>query len=269
MVVNQRYAMGVEYDGSRFYGWQRQRQHPTVQAVLETAVSRVADEPVAVHCAGRTDTGVHALAQVVHFDTRARRDERSWVLGTNSHLPAAASALWVRQVDTEFHARFSALSRSYRYTILNRWVRPALDRDRSAWVREPLDATAMQAAAQALVGEHDFEAFRAAGCQAPNPVRHVHRLAVKRRGQQVDVTVTANAFLYHMVRNIVGTLIQVGRGVRDAEWVAAVLHGRRRDQAGSTAPAAGLYFVGAEYPDHFGLPQPGTAPAWPRGWNLS
>jgi len=261
--------MGVEYDGSRFYGWQRQRQHPTVQAVLEAAVSRVADETVTLHCAGRTDTGVHALGQVVHFDTRAIRDERSWVLGTNSQLPAAASALWVRPVDNGFHARFAALSRSYRYTILNRWVRPALDRNRSAWMREPLDAAVMQTAGQALVGEHDFEAFRAAGCQAPNPVRHVRRLTDERLGQQVEVEITANAFLYHMVRNMVGTLIEVGRGARATDWVAAVLRERRREQAGATAPAAGLYFVGAEYPDSFGLPGPGTPAAWPRGWNLS
>lgn len=249
-----RLAAGIEYDGSGFYGWQRQRQSPTVQACLEHAIGRVADHPVTVHCAGRTDTGVHAHCQVVHFDTAAERRERSWVLGANTHLHPGVSVLWARPVDDAFHARFCATRRAYRYRMLNRWVRPAIERGRVAWIRRPLDARRMQAASQALLGEHDFSSFRAAGCQARTPVRTVHRLEVRRTGSEVVIDIEANAFVYHMVRNIAGTLIAVGAGDKPVEWPAAVLAAADRTKAGPTAPAEGLYFVAPAYPGYGHLP---------------
>ncbi|TVS11662.1 MAG: tRNA pseudouridine(38-40) synthase TruA [Wenzhouxiangella sp.] len=249
-----RLAAGVEYDGSGFFGWQRQRQSPTVQSCLETALARVADHPLTVHCAGRTDTGVHAWCQVVHFDTRADRDERAWVLGANTHLPAGISVLWAREVGHDFHARFSARRRRYHYRILNRWVRPAVERDRVAWIRQPLDAARMNEAARFLLGEHDFSSFRAVGCQARSPVRTVHAASVSRLGHEVSLHIEANAFVYHMVRNVAGVLIAVGRGQRSPEWVAELLAARDRTVAGVTAPAGGLYFVAPSYPDHPALP---------------
>ncbi len=249
-----RLAAGVEYDGSGFFGWQRQRQSPTVQECLEDALSRVADHPVTVHCAGRTDTGVHAFCQVVHFDTEAVRRERSWVLGTNSTLHPGITLLWTREVDGDFHARFRAVRRYYRYRILNRWVRPAIDRGRVAWVRHRLDAESMHEAAQALVGEHDFSSFRAVGCQAKSPIRTVHRVEVARHGHEVVMEIEANAFVYHMVRNIAGTLIAIGQGERPVNWAGEVLRARNRTVAGITAPAEGLYFMAPSYPDHAQLP---------------
>jgi tRNA pseudouridine38-40 synthase len=249
-----RLAAGIEYDGSGFFGWQRQRQSPTVQECLESALSRVADHPVTVHCAGRTDTGVHAVCQVVHFDTSAERRERSWVLGANTNLHPGVSMLWTRPVDDDFHARFSARRRRYRYRIVNRWVRPALERGRVAWIRKPLRAERMHEAAQALRGEHDFSSFRAVGCQARSPVRQVHEIAVRRCGNEVVVDIVANAFVYHMVRNIAGTLIPVGTGERPVEWPGEVLARADRTAAGITAPAEGLYFVAPAYPDYPELP---------------
>lgn len=253
-----RYALGVEYDGSGFYGWQTQRQEPTVQASLEAALARVADHPVRVACAGRTDTGVHATCQVAHFDTDARRSPRSWVLGANSNLPDAVSVLWMQPVPDDFHARFSALARSYRYVILNRWIRPALEADRVSWQRRPLDHGAMNEAARALLGEHDFSAFRSSGCSANHPVREVQAVSVGRQADRVHLDITANGFLYHMVRNIAGSLMEVGLGERPVSWVGELLAGRDRTRAGVTAPPAGLYFTGVRYPEHFGLP---TTPA--------
>jgi len=249
-----RLAAGIEYDGSGFYGWQRQRQSPTAQACLEAALGRVANHPVTVHCAGRTDTGVHAHCQVVHFDTDAERSERSWVLGTNTHLHPGISVLWVRQADSAFHARFSATRRRYRYRMLNRWVRPAIQRGRVAWIRQPLDARLMHEAAQALLGEHDFSSFRAVGCQANTPVRRIHHLCVTRQGAEVIIDIEANAFVYHMVRNIAGTLIPVGKGERAVSWPGEVLTAADRTLAGPTAPAEGLYFVAPSYPDYPHLP---------------
>ena len=249
-----RLAAGVEYDGSGFFGWQRQRQSPTVQECLEEALSRVADHPVTVHCAGRTDTGVHAFCQVVHFDTEVVRRERSWVLGTNSRLHPGITLLWAREVDEDFHARFRAERRQYRYRILNRWIRPAIDRGRVAWIRRPLDAVRMHEAAQVLVGEHDFSSFRAVGCQAKSPVREVHRVAVTRDGHEVVIEIEANAFVYHMVRNIAGTLIAVGQGERPVNWAGEVLSARDRTVAGITAPAEGLYFMAPSYPGYPDLP---------------
>ncbi len=249
-----RLAAGVEYDGSAFFGWQRQRQSPTVQACVEQALSRVADHPIIVQCAGRTDTGVHAYCQVIHFDTQAVRSERSWVLGANTTLHPGISLIWLRLMDSQFHARFSAQRRRYRYRILNRWVRPAVDRGRVAWCRRPLDTDRMHAAAQALLGEHDFSSFRAVGCQARSPIRRVHAVAVDRVADEVIVDIEANAFVYHMVRNIAGSLMAIGRGEQRVDWLQHLLAIKDRNQAGATAPAEGLYFMAPSYPERFGLP---------------
>lgn len=262
-----RFAIGVEYDGSAFFGWQLQRQEPTVQGCLEAALSRVADHDVRLTCSGRTDTGVHALCQVAHFDTHAQRSERSWVLGANTQLPAALSVLWIREVDESFHARFTAYARTYRYVILNRWIRPALDARRVGWCRKPLDAGVMHAAAQALIGEHDFSAFRAAECQARHAVREVKAIAVQREGSRVAIDVTANGFLYHMVRNIAGCLIAIGCGEQPASWLAELLAARDRTRAAPTAPPDGLYFVGARYPRQYDLPP--AEVEFPAGWDVS
>lgn len=262
-----RFALGLEYDGSVFFGWQLQRQEPTVQGCVENALAKVADHEIRVSCCGRTDTGVHALCQVAHFDTHAQRSERSWVLGLNSRLPAGISVLWIREVDEAFHARFTAYARTYRYVILNRWVRPALDAHRACWYRRPLDADRMHESAQVLCGEHDFSAFRAAACQARHAVREVHAVSVRRQGGRVEIEVTANGFLYHMVRNLAGSLMSVGCGERPAAWLGEVLRSRDRTRAAPTAPAAGLYFVAARYPDHYGLP--GGAIEFPAGWDAS
>jgi tRNA pseudouridine38-40 synthase len=262
-----RYAIGVEYDGSAFLGWQIQAQEPTVQACVERAVSRVADHEVRVTCCGRTDTGVHALCQVAHFDTDAVRSERSWVLGLNSHLPAGASVLWIRQTDDEFHARFSAFSRSYRYLIMNRWIRPALDARRKSWCRVPLDADNMHQAAQLLLGEHDFTSFRASACQAQHAVREIQGISVRREGDVISLDVSANGFLYHMVRNIAGSLIKVGKGEARCAWIGEVLEKQDRALAAPTAAPEGLYFLGARYADRYQLPD--VTPAFPRGWDKS
>ena len=263
-----RIALGIEYDGSRFYGWQTQRQTPTVQEELERALAKVASAPVSVMCAGRTDTGVHAHCQVVHFDTDSKRSERSWVLGANTNLPEGATVLWARAVPDTFHARHSALARSYQYHILNRWTRPALDATRSSWIRERLDADKMHVAAQALIGENDFSSFRAIGCQSTTPWRNIHSIKVWREQHEVRVAITANAFVYHMVRNIVGSLVEVGKGTYPPEWLGQLLAARDRTQAGPTAPSAGLYFVAPSYDNSWQLPTH-DRPAFPRGWNLS
>lgn len=260
--MTRRIALGVEYDGTAFRGWQWQHGEPTVQAAVESALSSVADHPVRVVCAGRTDTGVHARCQVLHFDSPAPRAEKAWVLGGNSQLPPGVSVLWAREVPAEFHARFSATGRRYRYRILNRWTRPALDRHRAAWWFYPLDADRMQEGARHLVGEHDFTSFRSAGCQARHPVREVRSLRVERQGECIVIDIEANAFLQHMVRNIAGTLMAVGQGEREADWVGAVLAARDRKRAGVTAPPEGLTFVGVDYPPDFGLPRD-TGPAFP------
>jgi tRNA pseudouridine38-40 synthase len=252
--TGQRIAVGIEYDGSRYVGWQRQPEAPSVQAEIERALGTVADHPVGVTCGGRTDAGVHALGQVAHFDTVADRPLRGWTLGANTALPTDIVILWAAMVPGDFHARYSALSRSYRYVIQNRMVRPALARQRACWIHEALDEAAMNDAAQHLLGEHDFSAFRAAECQSRSPVRRVERISVARSGDLVTIEITANAFLHHMVRNIAGTLITVGRGEQPPAWVARTLAGRDRRSAGITAPAGGLYFLNIEYPRRFGLP---------------
>ncbi|UXI66962.1 tRNA pseudouridine(38-40) synthase TruA [Tahibacter amnicola] len=249
-----RIALGVEYDGTDFLGWQRLGTGRTVQGVLEEALSFVANTPIEVTCAGRTDAGVHGRCQVVHFDTDVQRQDRGWILGTNSRLPTEVAVRWLRHVPDAFHARFSARARRYRYTLLNRPIRPALDARFVAWERLPLDVERMQAGAQHLIGEHDFNAFRTVACQAPNPVRTIHALQIERDDDRIHFEIQANAFLHHMVRNIIGSLLPVGLGERPPEWVGEVLRGRDRALAGPTAPACGLTFLRPLYPDEFGLP---------------
>jgi tRNA pseudouridine38-40 synthase len=258
-----RIAIGIEYDGSAFSGWQSQDHAVGVQSVVERALSAVADHPVAVVAAGRTDAGVHASMQVVHFDTAAVRDERAWMSGAAANLPKQVSVLWAREVAEGFHARYSALARSYRYVILNRTPRPALTNGRVSWVRAPLDEKRMHAAAQHLVGEHDFSSFRAAQCQSRTPMRHLHQIAVTRQGELVILTVCANAFLHHMVRNIAGVLIAIGTGQRPVEWSADVLAFRDRKLGGVTAVPGGLYLAGIRYAAAHGLPSEPLDPATP------
>ena len=257
-----RLACAVEYDGAGFSGWQRQAHARSVQTAVERALSFVADHPVQVSCAGRTDAGVHATWQVVHFDTEARRTHRSWLLGTNANLPGDVRLLQAHAVDDGFHARFSAQARSYRYVILNRAVPSALLRQRVTWEHRLLDEKDMQQAARCLVGQHDFTSFRAVACQAKSPVRTVYRLEVARCGDMVYLDVEANAFLHHMVRNIAGVLMAVGRGDRPAEWVDEVLQYRDRSRGGVTAPAGGLYLVGVSYPPQYGVAAQGVVPVY-------
>ena len=249
-----RFALGVEYDGSDFSGWERQRDRRTVQASLEAALARVAARPVRTVCAGRTDAGVHAIGQVVHFDTEARRELQAWTLGSNTHLPDDVTVNWAHRVTGEFHARYSARCRHYRYLIVNRRVRSALLRRRVAWEHRPLDAARMQAGAEYLLGEHDFTSFRAVGCQAKSAVRKVHGIEVGRDGDLITIEVSANAFLQHMVRNFAGVLMEVGMGKREPRWVLELLEARDRTEGGVTAPADGLYLTQVEYPAEFDLP---------------
>ena len=243
-----RLAMGVEYDGSSFHGWQVQMGVDTVQQRLETALSRVADQPIRVHCAGRTDTGVHGLGQVVHFDTEAQRAPRNWLLGSNANLPPEINVNWVHPVGDEFHARFSATSRSYRYLILNRGTRSAIWRQRAVWIHRPLDETRMREAARHLIGTHDFSSYRALGCQAKSPVRSVSRLEVSREAQRISIDIRADGFLHHMVRNIAGVLIAIGSGDRPVDWSRQVLEHRDRTLGGVTALRHGLYVVDVDCP---------------------
>ncbi|MFW2405353.1 MAG: tRNA pseudouridine(38-40) synthase TruA [Gammaproteobacteria bacterium] len=251
-----RLALSVEYDGTSYCGWQIQPHAPSIQQSLNEAISRVADEPV--HCvgAGRTDTGVHASGQVVHFDSVAERSPRSWLLGINSNLPADINLLNVWPVDDAFHARFSAFRRAYRYVILNRPMRSALARDRAWWVRSSLDIERMAHAAGLLLGEHDFSSFRAAACQAHSAVRDLQRLTVEKTGDRISIECEANAFLHHMVRNIVGSLVRVGSGEADADWLADLLQRRDRRLAGMTAPACGLTLTRIDYPPPFEFIRP-------------
>jgi tRNA pseudouridine38-40 synthase len=246
--------MGVEYDGSAFRGWQIQVGVRSVQAALEEAIARVADQPIRVQCAGRTDAGVHADEQVVHFDTASRRTERAWVLGTNVNLPPDVAVRWARPVDPRFHARFDALARHYRYLIMVRSTRSPLQRDRAVWSHRPLDVARMLEAGQALVGVHDFSSFRAVACQAKSPIRHLHYLELNETDGLIELRVGANGFLHHMVRNIAGVLMTIGRGEAPVEWTRELLDARDRRLGGVTAPPQGLYFVRADYPEGFRLP---------------
>ncbi len=248
-------ALGVEYDGSRYHGWQRQKNTPlTVQEALETALSKLAVHTVATVCAGRTDAGVHALQQVVHFETNKQRADHEWMFGCNSYLPDDIRIVWVRPVSDDFHARFSAAARYYRYEILNRGVKSALYRNHVTTIFHPLDVTLMQQGADYLQGTHDFSSFRAGGCQAKSPIKCLHSISIKRSNDKITVDIIASAFLHHMVRNIVGTLLPVAKGDMPPDWVQSVLLAKDRNKAGVTALPNGLYFKGVYYPKKFGLP---------------
>jgi len=253
-----RIALGLEYDGTDFVGWQIQRAGRSVEAALAAAVQAVANEPAPVHGAGRTDAGVHAAQQVAHFDTVAKRSERQWLLGINSNLPPDVAVRWVREVPATFDARRSALRRRYRYSVLQQPTRPALARARVWWIREPLDAGAMTAASLHWLGEHDFSAFRAAGCQAKSPMRRMVAVRIARaarsRGALWQLDFTANAFLQHMVRNLVGALVEIGRGDLPPAAAGEMLASRDRTRAAVAAPPAGLTLLEVLYPEHYGLP---------------
>jgi tRNA pseudouridine38-40 synthase len=256
-----RIALGIEYDGSRYCGWQMQSHGTrTVQHEIEKALSIVADHPVQVVCAGRTDTGVHATGQVVHFDTHAERKLKAWVMGVNTHLPDDISVYWSKQVDAGFSARFSANMRSYRYVIQQRAARPALYSHRVTWVYDDLNTRAMHEAAQALVGENDFSSFRSSACQSEHAMRFIRSIEISAESSFVYIDIQANAFLHHMVRNIVGSLLKVGTGERQVSWMAELLALKDRTRAGPTAPAQGLYLVAVQYPPEYDLPVSGIVP---------
>lgn len=253
-----RIALGIEYAGHNYSGWQRQNDATTIQGTLESSLSEIADEAIAVICAGRTDAGVHAIQQVVHFDTDIERPSQAWVFGTNTKLPADIAVSWAKSVNADFHARFSALSRTYQYIILNRRSRPAILDKNVTWECRDLDVEKMKMAAESLLGEHDFTSFRAAACQAKSPVREIFKLEIDRVSEYIVLTVSANAFLQHMVRNITGVLLAVGLGKENVDWVADVLRAKDRTVAGVTAPADGLYLVNVHYPEEFAIPMPET-----------
>ena len=242
-----RYALCIEYDGSAFCGWQSQADGGAVQDAVEAALAIIADAPTRVVCAGRTDAGVHALAQVVHFDTLANRPDSAWVRGVNSHLPSSVAVRCAQPVADDFHARFSARGRHYRYVLLNRPQRPGLQAGRVGWHHNPLDEGAMAQAAAMLLGEHDFSAFRSAECQAKSPVKELREARIVRHGDLIVLDFAASAFLHHMVRNIVGALVYVGKGAHPPEWLAELLASRDRRQAAPTFAASGLYFAGVDY----------------------
>ncbi len=257
--MKQRYALGIEYDGRGFKGWQRQEGVQTVQACLENALSKVACTPIITFCAGRTDAGVHATGQVVHFDTALDliRDPKAWIMGTNQYLPKGIRVLWVKKMPSHFDARRSAFAREYSYKIINHRIRPSLYRDYLTWVFRPLDEKIMHEAAQVLVGTHDFTSFRASECQAITPIRTLNFIRVERQQEQVIITVQANAFLHHMVRNIAGVLIKVGTGLAPTEpvnWVNQILAAKDRRAAGATEKPNGLYLTQVYYPEEFDLP---------------
>ena len=257
-----RLALAVEYKGSCYRGWQIQRSGvPTVQAELEQAISRVANEPIATIVAGRTDAGVHATNQIVHFDTRAQRPDYGWKMGINGQLPDDISVHWVQPVSANFHARFSAIERAYRFIIYNSWVKSALLAETTTWEQFELDAEQMQLAADQLVGTHDFSSFRAAECQAHSPVRTLRELCVERFGSFVVIQARADGFLHHMVRNLVGVLLPIGRGRKPVSWAGEVLACKDRRLGGVTAAGNGLYFIKASY-DVASLPQTEAGPAF-------
>lgn len=249
-----RIALGLEYDGSGFCGWQSQPSGCSVQDALQRALTSVAGHAVGVHAAGRTDAGVHALTQVVHFDTQSVRPLNAWVRGVNAFLPAGVRVLWAAAVDDAFHARFSAQRRSYQYLLLNQPVAPAVLAGKAGWFHRPLDVAAMQRAAQGLLGEHDFSAFRAAGCQAKSPVKHFYRAEVRQRGNCIVFDFSASAFLHHQVRNMVGALVYVGKGRYPPEFMVELLASRDRTRAPPTFAADGLYLTGVGYDAQWGLP---------------
>lgn len=263
-VAMKRIALGVEYAGDAFLGWQSQAHGRTVQDALEQAIARIAGHPVRLHCAGRTDAGVHATAQVAHFDTRAVRPVSSWVRGVNTFLPPEVVVRWAQEVNDSFHARYRAVARRYRYLLVNDAVRPALLARRVGWFHRPLDAELMHEVAQGLLGWHDFSAFRAAECQAKSPVKILYEANVQRAGNMLAFDFYANAFLHHMVRNLVGALVYVGSGRFPPEWLQEMLLSGNRDHAAPTFAADGLYLCGVDYPDEWPLPGDGRIIQLPR-----
>jgi len=255
-----RIALGVEYDGTQFAGWQIQKEQRTVQGCLTKAISRVANQPIKTVAAGRTDSGVHALQQVVHFDTDAIREPHNWILGLNTNLPSDMNVVWAKTVDETFSARFSAVKRAYRYIILNRVSRSSLNASRMWWYFQKLDIERMQAAADCLVGHYDFSAFRAKDCQAKSPFKTMESITVSKQGDCIAIDVIGQSFLHHMVRNIVGVLVPIGEGKRPVSWASEVLEGADRARGGITSPPEGLYFVKVDYPAHYGLPTVSTFP---------
>ncbi|MFD2180202.1 tRNA pseudouridine(38-40) synthase TruA [Veronia pacifica] len=255
-----RIALGVEYDGAQYYGWQRQRDVPSVQQHLEKALSKVANQPIEVQCAGRTDAGVHGTGQVVHFDVETSRPLKAWTMGTNSNLPDAIAVRWAKEVPDEFHARFTATARRYRYIIYNHAFRPGIFRHGVSHYHGDLDEKLMHEAGQFLLGENDFSSFRAVQCQSKSPWRNLMHLNVSRQGNFVIIDIKANAFVHHMVRNITGSLITVGRGEQKPEWIKWLLDAKDRNLASATAKAAGLYLVEVDYPAAFDLPKVAPGP---------
>lgn len=255
-------ALGIAYNGKHYFGWQRQEKVASVQAELEKAIAFVANEECAVFCAGRTDSGVHASGQVIHFETGAERPEKAWCFGVNANLPDDIAVTWAKRVDDDFHARFSATARRYRYLIYNHKLRSAILPDGITHYPAPLDHRLMHEAGQALLGEHDFSAFRAAQCQSHTPWRNVHHLHVVRRAEYIVIDIQANAFVHHMVRNIVGSLLEIGCQNRPVSWMAELLAEKDRTLAAPTAKAAGLYLVNVRYPERFALPRTRLGPLY-------
>ena len=251
-----RLALGIEYDGSSFFGWQLQPELSTIQGEIERGLSQIAGEPIRVFCAGRTDTGVHATYQIIHFDTTVIRPIGAWVRGLNALISNEISILWVREVSVDFHARYSALRRTYRYLLLNREQRPGLFAKNIGWYHKNLDIDAMNNAALALIGKHDFSAFRSSECQANSPVRVIEELSIRSSGNIIIFEITANAFLHHMVRNIVGTLVYIGAGKHSVEWMQEILFSRDRALAAPTFSPNGLYLTAIDYNPDWRLPKP-------------
>ncbi len=255
-------ALGVQYNGYRYHGWQKQAHLTTIQGKLESALSAVAAHDVRVFCAGRTDTAVHASNQVIHFETTVTRDIKAWIYGTNTNLPHDIVVSWAQIVDQDFHARFKAQKRFYRYILYNHTIRPALLLQNVSWNFAPLAIEPMLQACQYLLGEQDFSSFRAAECQAKNPVKTMHFIHIQQQGRYIVFDFCANGFLHHMVRNIVGVLLQIGAGKQEPEWCQDVLRAKDRAHGGITAPPYGLYLTGAEYPEHFKISQSVVYPEW-------
>ena len=249
-----RIALGIEYNGCGFYGWQAQPGLSTIQGALQTALTHVANEPIYLFCAGRTDANVHATGQVVHFDTHAKRHIDAWIWGVNSYLPPSIVVRWAKSVDYHFHARFTAIARRYRYIIFNSPIRSSILHGRVCWHYYPLDIALMQKAAQYLIGEQDFSSFRSSQCNSKSPMRNVMSCHLQRDGDIIIIEIEANAFLHHMVRNIVGTLLKIGAGLKDVNWMQTVIQAKSRRVAAETAPAEGLYLVHVSYPDPYHFP---------------
>lgn len=253
-------ALGIEYDGSSYCGWQRQSHSPSIQQKVEQVLSTIADQPIEVFCAGRTDTGVHATGQVIHFELLNERPLKAWTMGANTQLPHDISVRWACPVPPDFHARFSATARRYRYIIANTHARPAIGSLGLTWCRQALDIEAMNKACKFFLGEQDFSSFQAASCQSNTSFRNIHHLFVEQIGSYVIIDIKANAFLHHMVRNIAGTLIQIGRGFKEYQWACELLNAKDRSLAAATASPNGLYLVDVEYPDSFALPKLAKGP---------